>query len=128
MLEDEKWLDSFLKLGRERLSERNKLTRSILDDMGVEYHHGANAGFFIWADLRLFLPSNEEAAKILNKEITSEWQREEALVKKFMDNKVYITDGHGLKAEEPGYFRIIFSQEEKVIKVGLKRVGEVIGR
>lgn len=53
MLEDEKWADDFLKLGRQRLSKRNKLTRSILDKMGIKYHHGANAGFFIWADFRL---------------------------------------------------------------------------
>lgn len=74
------------------------------------------------------MPSKEEAGRILETEITSEWQREEALVKRFKENKVFMTDGHGLKAEEPGFFRIIFSQEEMVIKVGLKRVGEVIGR
>lgn len=36
ILEDEKWLDGFLKLGRERLAARNKLTRQLLDDMGVK--------------------------------------------------------------------------------------------
>lgn len=128
ILEDEKWLENFLKLGRERLSDRNVLTRKLLEDMGVAYHPGANAGFFIWCDMRPFLPSMKEASKILEKDATSEWDRERALSAKMTLNKVYMTEGEGFKSEDPGWFRIIFSQDERVLKTGLKRVGEVIGR
>lgn len=128
MLEDEKWLDGFLRTARERLSDRNKQTRQLLDDLCIKYHPGANAGFFIWCDLRPFLPSKHEAGKILGKEITSEWQREAALAKKMVEHKIYLTEGVQLKAEEPGYFRCIFSQDKKVITEGLKRLGVVIGR
>ncbi len=36
MLEDVEWLDSFLRLGRERLASANKLTRKFLEDAGIE--------------------------------------------------------------------------------------------
>lgn len=115
MLEDEQWLNGFLQLSRERLATGNKLVRKILDDEGVAYRKGANAGFFIWIDLRPYLstPSNSS--------LKARWAAEEELLKRLMENKVYITNGKEMSAEEPGWFRVIFSQDERVIKEGLRR-------
>lgn len=44
------------------------------------------------------------------------------------DHGVFVTDGQGLSAEEPGFFRVIFSQDEKVLEVGLKRLLKAIGK
>lgn len=120
ILEDEKWLPAFIETGRQRLAARNKLTRRLLDDAGVKYHPGANAGFFLWVDLRPYLP--------VGAEFKDGWEREEALVKRMVENKVYLTDGRGLAAEEPGFFRVIFSQDERTIRAGLQRLFEVIGK
>lgn len=114
MLEDEKWMDDFLQLSRQRLANRNKMVRQMLDDEGIEYYLGANAGFFIWADFRPFLPpasgNNDDP-----------WARETALTKRLIENKVFVTNGQFMSAEEPGWYRLIFSQEERVIKEGLRR-------
>ena len=119
VLENDEWLDAFLQLERDRLATRNKLTRQLLDDAGIKYSPGANAGFFLWVDLRAFLP---DAAGFKDP-----WDREKALVKKMVDKKMYITEGQGLSAPEPGFFRIIFSQDEAVIRTGMKRLQHVLG-
>ncbi|KAI9654444.1 MAG: hypothetical protein M1831_005410 [Alyxoria varia] len=123
ILEDGAWLDHFLQLSRERLSERNKQTRRILDDAGIKYHLGSNAGFFLWINLQPYLP-RETAGK----PIDDGWQREAALSQQFIDNGVYLTEGQGLSSEAPGWFRVIFSQDERVIRAGLERVFKTIDK
>lgn len=115
MLEDEQWLSEFLKLSRERLAAGNKLTRKILDDEGVAYRKGANAGFFLWVDLRPYLSTS------LNSSLKERWAAEDELLKQLIANKVYITNGKEMSAEEPGWFRVIFAQNERVVKEGLRR-------
>ncbi len=84
------------------------------------YHRGSNAGFFLWIDLSPYLTQAEG--------FTDQWQREAHLVQQLSEKKVHLTDGKSMSAEKPGWFRIIFSQDERVIKEGMKRVFEVIGK
>lgn len=60
--------------------------------------------------------------------MNSDWEREQALVKKMIEHKVFFTAGQELTAEEPGYFRVIFSNDERTIRTGFKRLFEVIGK
>ena len=115
MLEDEKWMDGFLKSSRTKLADRNLKVRKMLDDERIKYYPGANAGFFLWLDLRAFLP------KLPDSEDKEGWDREEALLKRFHENKVGIANGRMLSAEEPGWFRLIYSQDERVIEEGFRR-------
>ena len=115
MLEDEKWMDTFLKSSVEKLAERNKMVKKMFDAEGVKYYTGANAGFFLWLDLRPFLPSVQDSKD------SDGWDREDALTKKLLENRVYITDGRALSAEEPGWYRLIFSRDEKIIQEGFRR-------
>ena len=115
MLEDVEWMDDFLQKSKSELGRRNALVRKMLDEQGIKYYLGANAGFFLWLDLREFLPVVEGS------EDQEGWDREEALTGRLVKNRVYITDGRILSAEEPGWYRLIFSQEEKVVEEGLKR-------
>ena len=43
-------------------------------------------------------------------------------------NKLYLTEGQGLTAEEPGFFRLIFSQDERTLRAGMKRLFTAIGK
>ncbi|MCJ1463842.1 hypothetical protein MMC07_002451 [Pseudocyphellaria aurata] len=119
MLENEQWLGEFLQLSRERLATGNKLVRKVLDDEGVAYHKGANAGFFMWIDLRPYLSASS------NSTLKARWAAEEDFLKRLIENKVYINSGKDMSAEEPGWFRVIFTQDERVLKEGLRRVMEV---
>jgi len=116
MLEDQKWMTDFANLSRERLAARNRLMREILDENGIKYYLGANAGFFLWVNLGPYLPKARDGA-----EPKDNWEGERMMMAKLFENKVFITDGNGLKSEEPGWFRIIFSQDEMILREGLKR-------
>ena len=83
----------------------------MLDDEGIRYYIGANAGFFLWLDFREFVPPASSADK-------DPWVRETALL---VENRVFITDGQNTFAEEPGFYQFIFSLEERVVKEGLWR-------
>ena len=123
ILEDEAWLDQFLQLSRERLSARNKQTRRMLDSADIKYHLGSNAGFFLWVDLQPYLPKESSG-----KPIEDEWQREDTLAQRLIENGVFLTPGQGLSSERPGWFRVIFSQDERAIQAGLERVFKTIGK
>lgn len=100
MLEDEQWMEKFLDTSRKKLAASNKLMRQLMDDAGIKYSHGSNAGFFLLVDLSPWL--KEENGK-------DGWEREEVLMKKLLNNKVFISNGGSQAAEEPGFFRVVAS-------------------
>ena len=117
MLEDEVWVDGFLDRCRKLLASRSKLARSMLDEAGIKYHSAANAGFFLWLDLRPFLE---------HKENENPWEAEKRLVQRFKELKVFATDGASMSAEEPGFFRIVYTQEEARLKEGIRRIVKAV--
>ncbi|KAI4210238.1 MAG: hypothetical protein LQ351_006916 [Letrouitia transgressa] len=113
ILEDQDYLSHFLDLSKKRLSENNVLTRELLDKHGIDYYKGANAGFFLWINLRPWLPEIDEAEDA--------WKAEDSLTQKLLENQVYITNGKALNAEEPGWYRLIFAQDAEIVKLGIER-------
>ena len=113
MLEDEQWMEKFLDTSRKKLAVGNKLMRQLMDDAGIKYFHGSNAGFFFWVDLSLWL--KEEDGK-------DGWEREEVLMKKLLNNKVFILNGGSQAAEEPGFSRVVFSHDERTLREGFRRL------
>ena len=112
MLEDERWMDGFLSLSRERLAKANIMARHLLDEAGIKYSLGANAGLFLWIDLRPYLKPVKDG---------DVWTGEDELTGRLIANKVYVTNGKELSASEPGWYRLIFSQEEETVREGVKR-------
>ncbi|KAF1991893.1 aminotransferase [Aulographum hederae CBS 113979] len=121
MLEDEVWMEGFLNESRRMLGERSKLCRSLLEEKGVRYGKGACAGFFLWVDLTVFLGAGEGEGLEKKKE------REKELVEKMLGEGVYLTSGTGMMAEDAGWFRLVFSQDEAVLRKGLERLWRVLG-
>ena len=70
----------------------------MLDDKGINYYIRANAGFFLWLVFRELLLPASSADK-------DPWVRETALM---VENRVFITDGQNMFAEEPSFYRLIF--------------------
>lgn len=117
ILEDKAWLDRFFEHSRTRLAENNKLCRRFLDDMGVKYMLGANAGFFLWVDLRPWL-------SMIGK--VDPWEAEKALTERMAKKKVFLQGGLVQAAEEAGYFRLVFSQPSDYLEMGLERLREAL--
>ncbi|CAD0088506.1 unnamed protein product [Aureobasidium vineae] len=59
---------------------------------------------------------------------TNPWEAENTLHAKLLhDYKTYITPGSTLQAEQPGWFRLVFSQEDDVLNEGFRRLFDAIG-
>lgn len=49
------------------------------------------------------------------------------VAEKVVEMKVYINNEESLSADEPGWFRIVFTQEVDLITEGMRRVFEALG-
>ena len=108
ILEDQKWLDGFFQRSSARLTWSYQLATGLLDRKGIQYLKGTNYGFFLWVDLRPFLP-------------TISWKGEQELTRRFSANNVTINAGSTFASPEPGWFRVIFPHEEETLREGLRR-------
>lgn len=113
MLEDENWMDRFYETSRQQLAKHNILARQLLDEAKIEYALGANAGLFLWIDLRPYL--------VPTKQGQDPFEAEDELTGRLIGNGVYVTNGKELSASEPGWYRLIFSQQEAFLREGIIR-------
>ncbi|KAJ8128709.1 hypothetical protein O1611_g4920 [Lasiodiplodia mahajangana] len=109
MLEDEKWVASFL-------CEHN-----------IDYYE-SNAGLFVWVDLRHLVKSLAESQAPLSSTLPNSLdskddyeQLEQIVVTACGNNGVMIAPGNIYGSEEPGWFRITFTVGEGALKEGLER-------
>ncbi|KZZ96079.1 Pyridoxal phosphate-dependent transferase, major domain protein [Moelleriella libera RCEF 2490] len=115
MLEDRKWCREFIAASRARLAEAYAVATKGLQDIGVAYLPGSNAGLFLWVDLSPYLPED------LDGELNAEF----ALAKKLQSKGVFLhpREEHSLT---PGWFRLVYTQDADIVKEGIKRIGAAI--
>lgn len=118
MLEDEEWMDWFLDLSRSTLAQANALSQQLLSEHGIGFQEGSNAGLFLWVDLRKWCKQVDPTLKLGDEGF---WAGEEALTKILASKKILLTNGKDMNAEQPGWYRFIFAQEEHVVREGIKR-------
>jgi DNA-binding transcriptional MocR family regulator len=118
MLEDEAWLDAFLAESRRKLGETSTLTRRLLREKGIPFWEAGRAGFFLWVDLRAWLAgTGKEDA----------WEAERVVNGRFTECSVFLSSGESMKAEEAGWFRVVFSYDEETLREGLGRMFKALG-
>lgn len=110
LLSDVKWTEQFLSENtRELRTSYETLTRG-LDKMSIDYQP-AQAGIFVWVDMRKFLKENS-------------WQGEKDLWEAMCRTcKVILTPGESCHAEQPGFFRICFAWVPcEALEIALNRI------
>ena len=111
-------------------------------EQGIDWVDGSNAGFFLWADFRSLLGpdiivNTEEKEQVdavavmetpgqVYKTSKRAKERDEWFFGKLMAAKVFIASGDAFFAEEHGWYRVTFSVPDRVLKVGLERLGRVL--
>lgn len=118
ILEDDKFLAEFLTTSCSRLADANMFAKKMLSEAGIEWAPSTNAGYYLWINLSPWL--KKEDGK-------DGWEREEALMQKMMEDKLFLTGGHWQGAEEPGWFRFVFTRKEAMMQEGMKRLKKVTG-
>ncbi|KAH7420243.1 putative aspartate aminotransferase [Cadophora sp. MPI-SDFR-AT-0126] len=115
ILEDPAFVKRFIALSRKRLTECRAFTTGILDKAGIKYAGQGNAGLFLFVDLSPWLPKKSHHEQ-------PDSEREFALAQKLLDAGVGVhpCEEHG---ENPGHFRLVFSQDRDTLAEGLSRFG-----
>jgi 1-aminocyclopropane-1-carboxylate synthase len=121
ILEDQSWIETFINTSRRRLGERSAFARSVLDSYGISYFGGANAGFFLWLDIRPFIA--ESVGKMAD-EVS--WEDEQAFAARMRAHGVYLTPGEPLSSEHPGFVRLCYAKDEAEVRKGLARFHEAL--
>ncbi|KAI0198510.1 putative acc synthase [Astrocystis sublimbata] len=130
MLEDDQFLSAFIAKNTHLLGEHCAIARKLLEDHNIPYYHNANAGTFLWIDLRRYLKvsGKQEAVSNLSdsrsplSDLESYRQREMELFKRCLERGVGISTGSSFCTEELGWFRICFAVEKSALYVGLQRL------
>ncbi|KAL1786187.1 exostosin-2 isoform X1 [Sigmodon hispidus] len=99
LLRDHDWISQvYLPENHARLKAAHTYVSEELRALGIPFVSGG-AGFFIWVDLRKYLPRGT-------------FEEEELLWRQFLDNKVLLSSGKAFQCKEPGWFRVVFSDKE----------------
>lgn len=81
-------------------------------------HLDRNAGCFVWLDLSKYLPPSTPSQPLTQKD------KEFALAEKFSEGGLFLhpSEENGM---EPGWFRLVYTNEEELIVEGIRRYGTI---
>jgi aspartate/methionine/tyrosine aminotransferase len=122
VLSDPGFLASYIQINKERISTAYTHAVKLLHKHDIEYMPGVNAAFFLWINLgKKYLKTLGEGARGKSMgSITNE------IFQLLMKKKVYLVLGDAAGAEQPGWFRMVFTQPPKSVEEGLNRIAEVL--
>ncbi|PNJ68562.1 ACCS isoform 2 [Pongo abelii] len=113
LLRDRDWINQvYLPENHARLKAAHTYVSEELRALGIPFL-SRGAGFFIWVDLRKYLPKGT-------------FEEEMLLWRRFLDNKVLLSFGKAFECKEPGWFRFVFSDQAHRLCLGMQRVRQVL--
>uniref|UniRef100_A0A8C0DEF1 1-aminocyclopropane-1-carboxylate synthase homolog (inactive) n=1 Tax=Balaenoptera musculus TaxID=9771 RepID=A0A8C0DEF1_BALMU len=113
LLRDRDWINQvYLPENHARLKAAHIYVSEELRALGIPFL-SRGAGFFIWVDLRKYLPA-------------ATFEEEMLLWRRFLDNKVLLSFGQAFECKEPGWFRLVFSDKTHRLHLGMQRVRRVL--
>uniref|UniRef100_A0A8C4GNA4 Aminotransferase class I/classII large domain-containing protein n=1 Tax=Dicentrarchus labrax TaxID=13489 RepID=A0A8C4GNA4_DICLA len=105
LLQDREWISKeFLPENRCRLKAAHSYLTGELHDMGVPYLDRP-AALYVWADLRKYLKE-------------SSFEEELSMWRCFLRHKVVLSCGQAFSCSTPGWFRIIFADQQHHLQLG----------
>ncbi|KAL0931414.1 ACC synthase [Colletotrichum truncatum] len=118
ILDDTDWVNGYIAENQQKLQEHFELVVQWANTNDIVYAPGANAAFFLWVDLgkayRERHPDRE--SEDISKEVMDV----------LLQNKVFIASGLQFGSEQPGWFRIVFSNKKELLLEGLDRIAKAI--
>ncbi|KAL4868567.1 hypothetical protein BDV12DRAFT_95985 [Aspergillus spectabilis] len=116
ILEDEEFVVKYTEKSRKDLAFSYRIATSTLDQEGINYIKGGNAGFFLYIDLSPYLPKDESLGYR---------EREFVLAQQLLDNGLFLHPGEE-HCKEAGWFRLVYTHDEDVLREGLRRLLKTI--
>ncbi|MFN2372906.1 MAG: aminotransferase class I/II-fold pyridoxal phosphate-dependent enzyme [Cyclonatronaceae bacterium] len=113
MLTDYNWLQNLQEENRRRIAQAYHTFTGLLDELGIPYHP-ANAGFFLWINLRSRLESSNREGEM-------------QLFRKLFDTgKINLSPGAGFHSLEAGWYRACYARSDEYLAEAASRIGSVI--
>uniref|UniRef100_A0AAV2L478 1-aminocyclopropane-1-carboxylate synthase-like protein 1 n=1 Tax=Knipowitschia caucasica TaxID=637954 RepID=A0AAV2L478_KNICA len=113
LLRDREWINNkFLPENRSRLKSAHSFLTNELKRLGIPFLDRP-AALFVWADLRKYLM-----------EFT--FEDELSLWRCFLRHKVVLSCGQAFSCSAPGWFRIVFADQQHPLELGLRRFKEAL--
>lgn len=113
LLNQTEWLETkYFPILQQRLEESYQIATKRLKKLGVTIYP-SDGGFFIWANFSKFMQDKS-------------FKSEDDLFKLFFKHKVFFAQGSVFYSKEPGWFRIIFTQNLETLQVGLDRIEQAL--
>lgn len=110
MLNDEDFIEKFIKESGKRLAKRHESFTKGLEQVGIGSLK-SNAGLFIWMDLRKLLKENN---------IESEMELWRIIIHEV---KLNVSPGSSFHCSEPGWFRVCFANmDDDTMSIALRRI------
>lgn len=123
VISDRSFLEKYISTNRARMSAAYKFAVHLLDEHGIEHMPGATAAFFIWMNLgKKYAERNPDLTKGKSGSTIAEVVQDQA-----NKGKIFLINGDAMGAEQPGWFRLVFTQPERYVVEGIRRIAEVIG-
>ncbi|CAG8221556.1 unnamed protein product [Penicillium salamii] len=116
ILSNDDFTDAYIKKNRELLSISHEYVVNALKSSGIDYLPGCHAGFFVWVNLgKKYLERYPQMDK-------SGLELTELVHQRLLTRKVYLAHGIAYGAENPGWFRVVFSHpipwlEEAMVRI-----------
>jgi aspartate/methionine/tyrosine aminotransferase len=125
LLQDKKYLDWFISENQKRLAKHHAILTDFLDEHKVPYIEGSNAAVFVWIDLRQWLLGNDDTnvkkLRVTHPGVHKYKELEQSLNNHWLGKGVWLSKGSNSLSEELGWFRIVFTAEERAFRTGLER-------
>lgn len=118
---DRAFLDRYVSTNRSRMSAAYEYAVRLLQKHGIEHKPGTTAAFFIWLNLSKKYAAQHPDVKSLAADEIAERVRVEVARK-----KVFLVGGDAMGAEEPGWFRIVFTQSPEIVAEGVRRLADAL--
>uniref|UniRef100_A0A3P8XEC9 1-aminocyclopropane-1-carboxylate synthase-like protein 1 n=1 Tax=Esox lucius TaxID=8010 RepID=A0A3P8XEC9_ESOLU len=113
LLQDRDWIDgTFLPENRRKMHAAHGYMAGELQSLGVPFLH-RHACFYIWADFRKYLRR-------------SSFEEELALWRCFLQHKVLLSCGQAFHCSTPGWFRIVFTDQQQHLTLGMQRIRKAL--
>ncbi len=131
LVEDKKWVKSFVDTNMARLTVALGVAQGYLNAMNREFAEkypeilkrsgreqfvtwfDCEGGFFLWMDFSIFLGAHPTKEK------------QDEMWRDMLEEGIYIAPGSAFKTREPGWFRMVFAIEERVLALAFERIKNV---
>lgn len=132
ILNDREFVESYIRLNRKRISAAYTHVITELKRSGIEHVPGANAAFFVWVNLGKMYAENL-AARLEATSLEGDGAGGDGEVgvtakvhERLLARKVFLVDGDAAGAEEPGWFRLVFTQPPELVSEAISRIAEAL--